>query len=214
MLLAVSLSAVQSAAQFDSSTSALAAATTELVIGTSDTNWWSAIPSAAPPSGSDAYEVNVGTKLVFKYSVDHNVYLMASEAHWTACSNWASATELAGQTYGGGPSGAGAFYERNLFEAVATTAGLYYIACEVGDGGHCQDGQKIKVQVTEGPPSPPATPPLPKPPPGAPSPSVSPPAGPPSSPTSTSGAARERGLPVAVKTLGFALVITTALILR
>ena len=110
-----------------------------------------------------------------------------------------------------GASGAGSYNERNVFESVATTAGMYYIACQIYDGGHCQSGQKIKVQVTEGPPNPPATPPLPKPPPGTPSPGVSPPAGPPGSPTPTSGAARERGLPVAVKTVGFALVITTAL---
>lgn len=200
-------------AQFDSSTSALAAATTELVIGTADTNWWSAIPSVAPPSG-DAYELSTGTKLVFKYSVDHNVYLMANEAHWAACSNWASATELAGQTYGGGSSGAGSFYERNIFEAVATQAGTYYIACEVYQGGHCERGQKIKLHITEGPPNPPATPPLPNPPPGAASPSVPPPPGPPNSPASsekTSGSKRARGLPVAIKTVGFALVLTTSL---
>ena len=115
MLLACA--ALSAVAQFDSTARALAAATTELVIGTSD-QWWSKIPSLAPPSGGDAYEVSVGTKLVFKYSIDHNVYLMASEAHWTACSNWASATELAGQMHGGG-SGSGGRCARTQLSSTA-----------------------------------------------------------------------------------------------
>ena len=58
----------------DTSASALAAATEEVIIGTSANRYWSQMPS--DPS---SYCVAPGTKLIFKYNVYHNVYLMAGE---------------------------------------------------------------------------------------------------------------------------------------
>lgn len=98
--------------------------------------YWSAIPSS-PTS----YEVVLGSKLSFKYSVYHNVYLMPSPEAYSSC-NFAAATELANTSFGGGT---GSF--PNVYEAVATSVGTLYFACQVAQGGHCTGGQKITVSV-------------------------------------------------------------------
>ena len=106
--------------------------------------YWSAMPSS--PS---TYEVVIGDKLSFKYNAFHNVYLMPSQEAYASC-NFSEATELASATYGGGE---GSF--PNVYEAVTTSMGTLYFACEVG--AHCKAGQKIEVTVTAAPP--PAAPP-------------------------------------------------------
>ena len=51
----------------DDSSSAVAAAATPLIIGTSP-DFWNQIPSAGP-----TYSATLGTKLIFRYSAYHNV---------------------------------------------------------------------------------------------------------------------------------------------
>ena len=99
----------------DSSESALAGATSEVVIGGADAKqddghehdhgggdgsddvheYWSSIPST--PS---SYTVSVGDKLSFKYSAYHNVFLLPSPSAYDNC-DFSGATELASQTFGG-----------------------------------------------------------------------------------------------------------------
>eukprot|EP00908_Phaeocystis_cordata_P017337 Transcript_2866.p1 GENE.Transcript_2866~~Transcript_2866.p1 ORF type:complete len:198 (-),score=52.45 Transcript_2866:158-751(-) len=159
-----SATAALDASALDSSSSALAGASSLVEIGAKgggsddghdhdhgggsgsddDHQYWSTIPSS--PTG---YEVMIGDRLSFKYSVYHNVYLMPSQEAYASC-NFSEATELASATYGGGE---GSF--PNVYEAVTTSMGTLYFACEVG--AHCKAGQKIEVTVTAAPP--PAAPP-------------------------------------------------------
>ena len=150
------LLALSADATLDSSTGTLAAATGTLVTIGSGTMFWSTIPSVA-----SSYSVAVGDKLSFKYNSYHNVYLMASKAAYDGC-DFAGATELASTSLGGGSGGT-----PNLYEAVVTAAGTYYIACQIG--GHCGGGQKVAVTaaaaVAAAAASPPPSPPPPLPPP-------------------------------------------------
>jgi len=151
LLLLASLSPVLA---LDSSSSALAGATTTVSIGTSP-NYWSMIPSY-PAS----YSVNVGDKLSFAYSVAHNVYAMPSAEAYASC-DFSGATLLAGSTYGGGASSGNI----NLYEVVASGQSghsfVLYIACS----SHCASGQKITIAVnaaasaSTSPPPPPTPPP-------------------------------------------------------
>lgn len=149
LLLVASLSPVL--AQLDSSSGALAAATTTVTIGTAP-NYWSMIPSY-PTS----YSVSVGDKLSFAYSSAHDVYVMPSASAYATC-DFSGATLLAGPTYGGGAASG----NTNLYEAVTVNQpGTMYIACS----NHCASGQKIAVSVssadstTASPPPPPTPPP-------------------------------------------------------
>merc|ERR1719460_1900049 len=96
--------------------------------------FWSAIPSS--PS---SYSVAVGDKLSFRYSNYHNLYLMASKAAYESC-DFSGGVELGSTTRGGGSEST-----PNLYEAVVSAAGTYYLACQVGS--HCSQGQKITVTV-------------------------------------------------------------------
>ena len=164
-----SATAALDASALDSSSGALAGATSLVEIGATGGGhgghdhdhgggsgsddvheYWSAIPSS--PTG---YEVMIGDKLSFKYSSYHNVYLMPSQEAYASC-NFSEATELASETYGGGE---GSF--PNVYEVVTTSMGTLYFACEVGHDadicspagcGHCGAGQKIAVTVTAAPP--------------------------------------------------------------
>lgn len=141
---------------FNASDAAVASATSTVTIGSAP-SYWSQMPSAAPPGGGDAYTISVGTALVFKYSVDHNVWLLPDGAAWSSC-NFVGGTELASRTFGI-DGVVGTYPDSNMWTAVATTPGLYYIACQVTS--HCDGGQKIKVEVTPAPPTPPTPPPSP-----------------------------------------------------
>ena len=152
-------------AALDNSAATLAAATTTVTIGTSPQFW------SAMNQNPSSYSVAVGDKLSFKYSNWHNVYLMASETAYNAC-DFTGATELASASHGGG-SGS---MTPNKYEAVVSTAGTLYIACQVS--GHCDQGQKVTITAAAAStPSPsPSSPSPPQPSPSSPV-SVSTPAG-------------------------------------
>ena len=134
----------------DSSADALAAATSTVTIG-SDALYWSAMPSSF-----SSYNVTVGDKLSFRYTGSHNVYKMASKAAYDSC-DFDGATELGSTSVGGGTGDT-----PNLYEAVVTTAGTLYLACQVGS--HCNNLQKVTITAAALPPTPPPTPPSPPPP--------------------------------------------------
>jgi hypothetical protein len=139
--------AVLTAAALDSAAAAVASAASTVIIngeGPYD-EFWSKIPST--PS---SYTVAAGTVLSFRYTSGHNVWLMPTEKAFNDC-DFSAAVELASQTYGGGQPP----IWPNDYQAVATTAGDLLIACQAVMGSHCGRGQKIRVTVTEQPPSPP-----------------------------------------------------------
>ena len=145
-------------AALDNSAATLAAATTTVTIGTSPQFW------SAMNQNPSSYSVAVGDKLSFKYSNYHNVYLMASETAYNDC-DFTGATELASTSHGGGSGST-----PNQYEAVVSSAGTLYIACEVS--GHCDAGQKVTITAAAAStPSP--SPSSPSPPPPSPSPPVS-----------------------------------------
>ena len=152
-------------AALDNSAATLAVATTTVTIGTSPQFW------SAMNQNPSSYSVAVGDKLHFKYNSNHNVYLMASETAYNAC-DFTGATELASASHGGG-SGS---MTPNKYEAVVSTAGTLYIACQVS--GHCDQGQKVTITAAAAStPSPsPSSPSPPQPSPSSPV-SVSTPAG-------------------------------------
>ena len=163
--------AVLTAASLDNSAAAVASAAPTVIINGDGPHelWWSEIPST--PS---SYTVAAGTALSFRYTSGHNVWLLPTEEAFNAC-DFSGATELASQTYGGGQPPDWP----NDYQAVATTAGDLLIACQAVMASHCGRGQKIRLTVTELPPSPPpASPPLLP----SPSPPVQPPPPPPSEP--------------------------------
>ena len=161
--------AVLTAAALDSAAAAVASAASTVIIngeGPYD-EFWSKIPST--PS---SYTVAAGTVLSFRYTSGHNVWLMPTEKAFNDCdfsvgishtlwlmpteksqslNAFSAAVELASQTYGGGQPP----IWPNDYQAVATTAGDLLIACQAVMGSHCGRGQKIRVTVTEQPPSPP-----------------------------------------------------------
>ena len=146
----------------DSSPAAVAAAATTLTIGT-EPQFWSQMMSTPA-----TYSAAIGTKLVFRYSAYHNLYLLPSKAALDGC-DFSEALQLAAEDQGGGGGAA----TPNLYEAVAAAASTLYFACQ--RSGHCQGGQGIAVTVTAPlPPPPPSASPSP-PPPLAPPPSPSPP---------------------------------------
>lgn len=124
----------------------------EQVIGESP-QYWSAMPST-PKS----YTVTTGTALTFKFSMEHNLYLMETKAAYDSC-DLAHSVELAGEHIHGGEAG----QPPNLYEVIITTAGTYYMSCHIP--GHCESGQKIEVTVENAPSAPPPAPPPSTPPP-------------------------------------------------
>ena len=166
--------AVLTTASIDSSAAAVMSATSTVIINGDGPyqEFWSAIPST--PS---SYTVATGTALSFRYTTGHNVWLLPSEEAFNAC-DFSSATELASQTHGGGQ----APIWPNMYQTVATTAGDLLIACQAVMASHCGRGQKIRLTVTEQPPTlaspPPASPPTL----ASPSPPVQSPPPPPSEP--------------------------------
>ena len=160
----------------DTSSAAVAQASTEIVIGSAP-YFWNANPSHKPPGCSDFYEAAVGDLLVFKYGHEKNVWQLADEAAWEACS-WAGATQLAGETEGGASSADSAKGIVNKWSAVTTAPGVLHFAVAYYSSGDqrefCQDGQKIRVRVSDGhaPECPPSLPPLPLSPPSPPPPAI------------------------------------------
>ena len=136
------------------------------MIGSAPT-FWNACPSYKPPGCSDAYEAVVGDTLVFKYGTQANVWQLADEVAWEACS-WAGATQLADERMGGTSSAeifanaeaaAGLVDDTtgsivNQFRAVATAPGVLHFAAGCSTGvdqrEFCQDGHKIRVRVSSG----------------------------------------------------------------
>ena len=132
--------------------SSSATAHRELVVGVDPARYGTLYWSAMPQPDQEVH-ATVGTKLVFKYSSEHDVGLLSSDYDWLNCVT-SDYEELASTDQGGGAAGEPA----NRFAAVVTAVGEYYFTC--GQAGHCQAGQKIKVVVTMGsPPPPPASPP-------------------------------------------------------
>lgn len=175
-LLFASLAAPQSPGQL----SFTAAATRELVIGVDPARYDGLYYWNAMPQPDQELRTTVGTKLVFKYSSDHDVGLVNSDRQWLDC-DANEYEELASTTHGGGAAGE----PTNMFAAVVTAVGEYYFTCS--QPGHCQGGQKIKVVVTLQSPLPPAPPPPPPAPPMPPRriwplPAPPPPSNPPKSP--------------------------------
>ena len=138
-------------AYLDTSAAAVQAATASREIGT-EPFFWNAIPQ---PIAS--YNVHTGTRLTFKFSNSHNLYLMASQAKYDDC-DFSGARELASTTYGGATNEQDiASGLSNLYEATVARVGTLRFACEVQP--HCDSGQKVVVYVT--PTSPPSSPPIP-----------------------------------------------------
>lgn len=79
----------------------------------------------------------LGASVLFKYSKYHNVYQMSDSDAYESCS-FTGAQELAGTDQGGG---SGAY--PNQYQFKCTTAGSFYLACQVGQ--HCRAGQKVGV---------------------------------------------------------------------
>merc|ERR1712054_13137 len=79
----------------------------------------------------------VGESVVFKYSANHNVYSMPTQAAFDGC-DFTGATELGSTSQGGG---AGAL--PNQYSYKCASEGDVYIACQVGS--HCSSGQKVKI---------------------------------------------------------------------
>ena len=160
----------------NSSSAAVAQASTQIVIGSAP-QFWNANPSHKPPGCSDVYEAAVGDLLVFKYGYEVNVWQLADKAAWKACS-WAGATKLAGETEGGASSADAATGIVNQWSAVTTAPGVLHFAAAYYSTGDqrefCQDGQKIRVRVSDGqaPVCPPSLPPLPLSPPSPPPPAI------------------------------------------
>ena len=155
-VLLAAIAAPQSASQLSSS----ATATHELVVGVDPVRYGVLYWSAKPQPDQELH-TTVGTKLVFKYSSDHDVGLLSSDYDWLNCVA-SSYEELASTDQGGGAAGE----PPNLFAAVVTAVGEYYFIC--GQPGHCQAGQKVKVVVTMGSPPPPPASPSPETPPAPP----------------------------------------------
>ena len=156
-------------AALDNSAATLAAATTTVTIGTSPQFW------SAMNQNPSSYSVAVGDKLSFKYNNWHNVYLMESAAKYESC-DFTEATELASKSHGGGSGST-----PNMYEAVVSSAGTLYIACEVS--GHCDAGQKVTITAAAA---------------STPSPSPSSPSPPPPSPSSPVSVSTPAGCPIAL----------------
>ena len=114
-----SFAAPQSASQLSSS----ATANRELVIGVDPVRYGTLYWNAMPQPDQEVY-VTVGTKLVFKYSSEHDVGLLSSDYDWLNCVT-SDYEELASIDQGGGAAGEPA----NRFAAVVTAVGEYYFTC-------------------------------------------------------------------------------------
>ena len=119
----------------------------------------------------------MGEKLRFKYNSFHNLYMMESAAKYDSC-EFSGATELASTTHGGGSGST-----PNLYEAVVSSAGTLYIACQVYQGSHCRGGQKVTITAAAA---------------STPSPSPSSPSPPPPSPSSPVSVSTPAGCAVAL----------------
>ena len=132
-------------AYLDTSAAAVQAATPSLVIGTQVSWFWNQMPQ---PIAS--YNVSIGTRLTFKFSDSHNLWLMDSQEAYDAC-DFSGATELASTDHGGATNQQDiAFGLENLYEATVAGEGTLRFACQVGS--HCLGRQKVVVHVTPAPP--------------------------------------------------------------
>ena len=116
-------------ASLDTSAAAVQAATPSLVIGTQVSWFWNQMPQ---PIAS--YNVSIGTRLTFKFSDSHNLYLMASQEKYDDC-DFSGSIGLAGTNYGGATNEQEkAFGLTNLYVAtvVAPVGTTLWFACEKG----------------------------------------------------------------------------------
>ena len=168
----------------DTTPASLAAATTEVVIGCKtatsglycdspswrDSTSWDGIRKAGPA----VFDITAGDKIKFVYSYEHNVWWLPDRAAYDACSFYSGGSELPHWLL---RDADGKATGNLIYEAVVTEPGTLYLACELGQ--HCDDGQKIVINVaapaeTASPP-PPLPPPIPpSPPPPSPSPATPP----------------------------------------
>ena len=107
-----SFAAPQSASQLSSS----ATANRELVIGVDPVRYGTLYWNEMPQPDQELH-TTVGTKLVFKYSSEHDVSLSDSESGWLNCNG--EFEDLASTTWGGGAAGE----PENVFEAVVDAVG-------------------------------------------------------------------------------------------
>ena len=121
-------------AYLDTSAAAVQAAPASLVIGTQAGWFWNAIPQRV-----STYTVSTGTRLTFKFSNSHNVYLMGSQAKYDDC-DFSGGTLVASHLYGGAIGQDKADGLENLYVAtiVAPIGTTLWFACQFGD--HCDFG--------------------------------------------------------------------------
>ena len=101
------------------------------------------------------FDITVGDKIKFVYSYDHNVWWLPDRAAYDACSFYSGGSELPHWLL---RDADGAATGSLIYEAVVTEPGTLYLACELGQ--HCDDGQKIVINVAaQAPASPPPPPP-------------------------------------------------------
>ena len=81
-----------------------------------------------------AATVKANTDVVFKWSGFHNVYMFPNKADFENC-DFTNAQELA-------------WNDQNSFTFKAATPGIFYFGCEVGNGWHCRQPQKLALTVT------------------------------------------------------------------
>ena len=149
----------------DTTLASLAAATTEVVIGCKtatsglycdspswrDSTSWDGIRKAGPA----VFDITAGDKIKFVYSYEHNVWWLPDRAAYDACSFYSGGSELPHWLL---RDADGAATGSLIYEAVVTEPGTLYLACELGQ--HCDDGQKIVINVAaQAPASPPPPPP-------------------------------------------------------
>ena len=149
----------------DTTPASLAAATTEVVIGCKtatsglhcdspswrDSTSWDGIRKAGPA----VFDITAGDKIKFVYSYDHNVWWLPDRAAYDSCSFYSGGSELPHWLL---RDADGAATGSLIYEAVVTEPGTLYLACELGQ--HCDDGQKIVINVAaQAPASPPPPPP-------------------------------------------------------
>lgn len=201
LLAVLVVGAEQGRSSLSTTGASLAAATTELVIGAGTGALWGTMPQPV-----QELTATVGTKLVFEYSDGHDL-IMPNSANYAGC-DW-DTTDVEDLTLAANGCGAigscttGATLA-NLYSAVVTAVGEYYFTCSVSSGGHCRDGQKVKVTVTPQSPRPPPAQPSPEAPAGDSTPAASP-----SPPPEDSAAASLSG-----GALGMLLIAATTALLR
>uniref|UniRef100_A0A7S0X615 Phytocyanin domain-containing protein n=1 Tax=Mantoniella antarctica TaxID=81844 RepID=A0A7S0X615_9CHLO len=112
----------------------LAVATQTAHAATVEVAWSNCFSQSCSPK-----EITLGDSINFKYSSNHNVVKVSTEAEYTACS---AKTNVVGSASVGATG----------YLHVFNTLGAQYFVC--GVGGHCASGQKMVVNVVAASPKP------------------------------------------------------------